>query len=262
MNPFIFLRRLVFVPTCVICNERLSPFLDSQVGTHGKVCLCNDCYKKWREATGELCPYCSMPAYKCTCAHKSLKKEYSNFPSLFFYDSENDNAQNKIIYSLKRIRNKELTEFLAFELYPHLVDEIETRGISRDSLVFTWIPRRRSSIAKYGFDQGRELALALSRLFGKTPVPLFLRLGGKEQKKLDTERREQNLKKSVILNQNLSGFPLKESRGELKLVLKNKNIVIIDDVVTTGASMRRAVDLLKTTCKGHVIITSVARVIK
>ena len=261
MNPFVFLRRLIFVPRCVICNERLSPFPDSQVATHGKICLCNDCYKKWREATGELCAHCYMPAYKCTCVPKALKDQYASIPSLFFYDASEENAQNKVIYSLKRIRNKELTEFLAFELYPHLVDDIEARGISRDSLVFTWIPRRRSSISKYGFDQGRELALALSRLFGKTPVPLFLRLGGKEQKKLDAEQRKDNLENSVVLNLNMLGFPLSESKNELKSILQAKNVIIIDDVITTGASMKRAIDLLKSVCNGQVIILSVAKTI-
>ena len=262
MKLFTFLKRLVFVPTCVICKERLSPFPDSSIAAHGRVCQCNDCYKKWREATGELCSRCALPAYKCTCVPKSLSDNYSSFPSLFFYEAETENAQNKVIYSLKRIRNRELTEFLAFELYPHLIDEIEAKGISRDSLVFTWIPRRKSTISKYGFDQGRELARALSRLFGKAPVPIFLRLGGKEQKKLDIEERKENLEKSVILNRNLIGFPLNETRNDLRLVLENKNVVIIDDIITTGASMKRAIDLLESVCDGKIIISSVARTIK
>ena len=262
MNPFIFLRRLVFVPTCVICKERLSPFPDSHIKTHGKVCFCNHCYKKWREATGELCSRCAMPAYKCTCVPKSLESKYSSFPSLFFYDAENDNSQNKIIYSLKRVKNRELTEYLAFELYPHIIDEIDKMGISLDSLVFTWIPRRNSSITKYGFDQGKELAFALSRLFGKTAIPLFLRLGGREQKKLDIEQRKENLENSVILNLNLIGFPLSENRNDLHVILENKNVVIIDDVITTGASMKRAIELLNPICNGQLIISSIARTIK
>lgn len=262
MNPFTFLRRLIFVPTCVICKERLSPFPDSSISTHGKICLCNDCHKKWREATGELCSRCAIPAYRCTCVPKLLSDNYSNIPSLFFYDAETENAQNKVIYSLKRIRNRELTEFLAFELYPHLVDEIKAKGISRDSLVFTWIPRRKSTISKYGFDHGRELARALSRLMGMTPMPILLRLGGKEQKKLDVEHRRKNLESSVILNRNLLGFPLSDNRNDLLLVLKNKNVVIIDDVITTGASMKRAIELVRSVCDGQIIILSTARTIK
>ena len=253
------LRRLIFVPTCVICKERLSPFTDSSISTHGRACLCNSCYKKWREATGELCTRCAMPSPKCTCIPKFLTKYYSKIPSLFFYESDEDNAQNKVIYSLKRIKNRELTEFLAFELYPHVVGEIDNRNLSRDSLIFTWIPRKSSSISKYGFDQGKELARALARLFGGKAYPIFLRLGGKEQKKLDVEQRKENLEKSVILNYNLLGFPLAETKDDIKLILENKNIVIVDDIITTGASMARVTELLRSVCNGEIIIASVAK---
>ncbi len=262
MNPFTLIRRIIFVPTCVVCKERLSPFPEKKIATHNKVCLCNGCYKKWREATGELCSRCAMPSYKCACIPKLLDKDFTNIPSLFFYEPESENAQNKIIYSLKRIRNREATEFLAFELYPHIVDEIESKNVSRDSLVFTWIPRRRASISKYGFDQGRELAYALARIFGKKAYPLFSRSGGKEQKLLDVEERRSNLEKSVILNRNMLGFPIIENSDDINQVLENKNIVIVDDVITTGASMKRATDLLKSVCNGEIIIASVAKTTK
>ena len=58
------------------------------------------------------------------------------------------------------------------------------------------------------------------------------------------------------------GFALSENRNVLRLALENKNIVIIDDVITTGASMKRGVELLKTTCNGQVIISSIARTVK
>ncbi len=262
MNIFTIIRRLLFVPICASCGERLSPFPDKRIVAHKRVCLCHSCYKKWVDATGVLCSRCAMPAYKCKCVPKMLNKDFTNIPSLFFYEPESENVQNKIIYSLKRIRNKELTEFLAFELYPHIVDEIENKNISRDSLVFTWIPRRKQSISKYGFDQGRELATALAQIFGKKAYPIFLRKGGKEQKLLDVEERKSNLERSVILNRNLLGFPITENRDDISLILENKNIVIIDDVITTGSSMKRAVDLLRTVCNGEIILSSVSKTIK
>lgn len=260
MNPLPLIKRLIFVPKCAACGERISPFPDRTIPTHGKVCLCNLCYKKWHEAMASLCNRCALPAYKCKCIPKLLDKSYSCIPSLCFYNPEGQDTQNNIIFSLKSTRNTELVFYLAYELYPYIAREIESRNISRDSLIFTWIPRRRSSVAKYGFDQGELLAKATAKLFGAQSLPLFLRFGGKEQKTLNPDERNVNLNKSVILNHTLSGFPHKEKRDDISAILEDKNVVIIDDIITTGSSMRRGIDLLNSVFNGQIIIASIAKV--
>ena len=259
MNPFILIKRLIFVPKCAACETRLSPFPDKSVATYNNVCLCNDCYKKWRETTGELCDQCANPAHICTCTPKLLQKNFISFPSLFFYDSEARNTQNKVIYTLKEKRNRELVNFLASELYPHVKSELDIRKASFNSVIFTWIPRSKKSITKYGFDQGEELAYAIAKQFKTKALPILLRLGGKEQKKLGVDERRENLESSVTLNRNLLGFPLRETRDDISLILENKTVVIIDDIVTTGASMRRAIDLISSVSDCEIIVASIAK---
>ena len=260
MNPLILVKRLIFVPTCASCKERLSPFPSKKLQTHGKVCLCEKCYNSWHEERAKLCRRCALPAHNCKCVPKPLKTECASIASLCFYEPEGHGTQNKMIYSLKSVRSTELVYYLAFELYPHILSEIESRNIPRESLIFTWIPRRSSSVAKYGFDQGELLAKAAAKIFGAKALPLFLRVGGKEQKTLTPDERTENLKSSVILNQTLKGFPIKETQDDIELILKGKNIVIIDDIITTGASMRHGIDLLKQHFDGQIICASVAKV--
>ena len=259
MNLFTLLKRLVFVPTCSSCGEKLAPFPDKSLHTHGKVCFCQSCYKDWLDVRARLCNKCAMPAYKCACIPKSLDKEIASIPALCFYEPEGIGVQNKIIYSLKRKRNSDLVEYFAFELYTHVINELECHNISRESLVFTWIPRRRSAVSEYGFDQSKLLAKALARLFGSRAIPLFLRIGGKEQKKLNITDRTKNLARSLVLNYNLIGFPIKEKRDDISLILKGKNVIIIDDIITTGSSVRQAIDLLSTVFNGKIIAATVGR---
>ena len=259
MKLLTLLKRLIFVPVCASCGERLSPFPDKSLKTHGKVCLCGECYKGWLEEKAKLCTKCALPPCKCTCIPKALDTAVSEIPSLCFYEADGRGVQNKIIYSLKSTRNTELVSYLAFELYPYVVAEIERSGISRDSLIFTWIPRRRSAVSKYGFDQGKLLANALAKLFGAKALPIFLKFGGQEQKKLNQSERIKNLKKSLVLNYSLLGFPLKEKRDDLELILKDKNIILVDDIVTTGSSLKRAITLLQTVSDSKIVVATVAR---
>ena len=200
-----------------------------------------------------------MPAYKCACIPKALDKKTSSIPALCFYEPEGNGVQNKIIYSLKRKRNSDLVEYLAFELYPHVMNELERQNISRESLVFTWIPRRRSAVSEYGFDQGELIANALAKLFGARAIPVFLRIGGKEQKRLNVADRAKNLTRSLVLNYNLIGFPVKEKRDDISLILKGKNVIIVDDIITTGSSVGYAIDLLTTVFDGKIVVSAVAR---
>lgn len=260
MRFFRFIKRLAFVPKCVNCDICLSPFENERLRMHGSICLCEDCYKKWQEECSVICSTCAQPARTCSCVPKQLSKYYKSIPSVIFYDPDKNKIQNKLIFSLKRMRNSEFLSFLSYELYPGIAKLIDSNRINRKDLIFTWIPRKKSSVSKYGFDQGRELSKTISRLFGAANYPLFLRVGGKEQKDLDPEARWNNINRSIILNNNLIGFPKRIKQNELSSFLKGKTVVIIDDVITTGASIRSATELIEEIDDVNVFAASIAKV--
>jgi competence protein ComFC len=98
--------------------------------------------------------------------------------------------------------------------------------------VISYLPRSAKNKNKDGFDQGRELARTLSRITGIRCVSCFSRrLFVNEQKKLNSFERNLNMN---------SAFKLKVKRKNIE----NKTVILVDDIVTTGAGMAAGTRLL------------------
>ena len=115
------------------------------------------------------------------------------------------------------------------------------------------------AVAKYGFDQGKELCVQIAAGFGQKPYYLFARVGGKEQKKLDQTKRSKNVDHAIILNTSAKKKPKCESVESLHDTIKGKTVVVIDDVITSGATVKRAVELLQSAGAERVFVSCVAK---
>lgn len=257
-----FLKRLLFVPRCAGCGIRLSPIARDDNLSYGKVCICPECMQKWQTAKRDMCHTCFLPAGECTCTNINRKIKQPFIPSLFFYHQNRASVQNRVIFSAKTRHYPELFEFLSLELAPHIERLIKDKGVGRDDCILTWLPRSRASVKKYGHDQAKMLCLELSRTLGIASLPLLIRKGGKEQKKLDNKKRASNIESSVFLNEKLLGVNIgRKSRKSLNIseLIEGKTIIVIDDIITTGASMRRAILLLEPQKPASVLTACVAR---
>ena len=97
------------------------------------------------------------------------------------------------------------------------------------SFIFTNVPRRKSAVRKYGYDHARELSRRLAKQFGSEHRDLLTSRVKRAQKKLFGRERISNI-----------NFDYKG-----KYDLGKRNVIIVDDLVTTGASMGAAAMLLK-----------------
>ena len=266
MNPkqiTTFLRDLICVPRCAACDERLSPIPEREDGpTHGKICLCKACGEKWEKAKVQMCPNCYNISEKCTCTPDFFFKYQPEIPSLCFYGAEAEAVASKMIISMKRQATPHLFDFVAIELTPKVAKTLGKMGIDGGDCVFTWIPRQKKSIAESGFDQGKLLSKRLAKSFGAECSPLFLRIGGKEQKKLDKKSRKKNAEQHIKLNDAMKGFPQKVRKQDLNAYLHGKTVIIVDDVLTSGATLRRGVELINKTKASRAIAVCVAKSIK
>ncbi len=258
---FEILKNLFFVPKCISCNERLSPVPENEPVAHGKMCFCEGCLKKWERAKGALCPVCSNISALCSCHSSFFKDKQPSIPSVCFYNPESNNVQTRAILKMKRTNNSQYFEFMAEELAPSLEKVFKRMALAPEDCVFTWIPRTNSAIAENGFDQGKELTIRVAQIFDGAVQSSFTRLKGKEQKLLSKKDRSKNAEISIFLKDSNRKPPLgfKNKRIKAEEPASNKAVVIIDDVLTTGATLKRGVELLKKSGVETVIVACIAK---
>lgn len=131
----------------------------------------------------------------------------------------------------------------------------------KSDCVLTWLPRGQKALKKYGHDQAKKICLELSHELGIPALPLLSRKGGKEQKKLSGRDRAKNSAQSIFLNNKLKGFDCKDRASDAKIqdFVEGKTVIVVDDIITTGASMRRAILLLEPLKPRSVLCACVAR---
>ena len=254
------LYRLFFVPTCASCGERLPPIVDTNLFNHGIPCLCDKCMEKWQSAKVQMCHTCYKPAGKCSCMPLKNTFAQPSIPSIFFYHPDEKHAESKVIYSMKHKKNKDLFNLLALELEPSLIETLDILDISVGDCIFTYIPRTKSALKENGFDQGKYFAKALCKVVkGQCTLPLLTRSGGKEQKKLSRLERKKNVNNAIFANTSMRGFGRSKCSEGLKAFLSGKTVILVDDIITTGSSLSRAIKVLRDNGAKSVIVCAVAR---
>ncbi len=252
-----FLRRLFCVPKCASCGKRLSIFAESDTRNRGIPCFCEPCLSSWCREKAEMCHNCGNTAAKCTCIPRGCKLSQTTVPSLFFYHPSSEGAASKAIFTLKHKKHTDLFLFLSKELSCEILNKLNELNISPSSCIFTHVPRSRASIRKNGFDQSLILSRSICNIIGgEKALPLIMRDGGREQKKLSTRERKKNAERSFDINSTL--FVSKDGVSNKK-PLSGKTVVLVDDVITSGASASKCVRLLRGAGAENVIFASVAR---
>lgn len=249
-------RRLIEVPFCASCSERLSPFPQKGISTSEYVCLCADCAAKWHMAKSKMCPKCAETAEKCVCTPKFFKKYQEYIPAVCFYANDGGNVPSNTVLTFKHKKCGDLSRFLASELAPKIRELLKNRDISSEDLIITWIPRQRKNIKKYGFDQGERLAYCLSKELGAALVPIFKRRSGKEQKNLDKTMRRQNAESSIALR---AQTRFMGKKADIRETVENRSLIIVDDIITTGATLRRGALLALPLKPKNLVCATVAK---
>ena len=207
------------VPTRTSCREPLDK---------GGLPLCRECHKAYTRTLDRQCSLCGRRLSLCSCAGEFLKSHgISGHIKLFRYDNREENrAANSLIYSAKSSARNDNIDFLAGELA--LAVKFNLQKI--ENAVITSIPRRPGAIRKYGFDHAERLARALALELGIEYIPLLNSGAKRQQKKMSREKRIENASFTLTASPDLTG----------------KVVLIVDDVVTSGASMSVAAGKIKT----------------
>jgi len=204
------LDRSFFPNGCFICGEM------------SEGVLCGECSKRLAKEMCACCPECGNRPLMCGCMPESLKESGCvGFSHLMMYNMKDFEVSSRFILRLKESDRRDAVSMA--------VDMLSDLTGDRHGYIITNVPRRKSAIVEYGFDQAELIARALAKRTGGEYIRLIKHIGNSEQKVLNTKER---------FEASMSSFRLISEKG------RGRRILLIDDVVTTGASMSKCVKLL------------------
>lgn len=148
-------------------------------------------------------------------------------------------------YEMKNIilKFKYRSDFYAGEELAHMLAEKIMRLDIGDALI-TYIPSSKSALKKRGFDQCEFLCERVCREIKKKYKNILIKSSSvKEQKALSRKERIDNLKNAFTVSYDLTG----------------KSVVVIDDVITTGATLHYARMALEEKGAQKVFLVAVAK---
>ncbi|HFD04731.1 MAG TPA: ComF family protein [Firmicutes bacterium] len=164
-----------------------------------------------------------------TCLNHQLVLENKYFHHLFYFATYKDVLKDAI-HLFKYDNRPELAEILAYFLFYRL-NEIQLLLYEYDFILF--VPLHHVKKRERGFNQSEELAKQLSLLSG-IPVlknGIVRTHNSISQTKISFESRLKNV------NNHFRG-------GKNAHEIRNKNIILIDDVVTTGSTLNEVAKAL------------------
>ena len=236
-----FFENLLFPPRCISCRA----FLQKNLLDACESPFCPTCRIRWEREKNEACPDCGFESVACRCCPPRLRKVgVEEILHLVNYSADQMTVGRRTVLNMKKKANQQAISFMAEQLSYSVKRCMELHGLSEAQIGFCHVPRSRANVARYGFDQTQLLCRALAKRLGASSYSLCFRRRGK-----DTEQKKLSAKERAI---NLAGaFAVCE-------VPADKLVILVDDVVTTGASASVAASLLRAAGAKRLITLCVA----
>ena len=226
-----YLRDLLFPPKCAACRTLLEWRTSDAAPAPS---LCSSCLAEWESEEMDTCGICAKRVNVCECMPERMRKaKCESFHKLVYYvPSKRTLVQNRLIYLIKRKNHDRAYSFLASRLSKMAEELMQKENLERTDIIVTYLPRTRRAHLQNGIDQAAELARRVAKNCGLPMKPLLCRRrGGEEQKKLTPIERIRNARTSIDLRKDAE--------------CRDKVVLLVDDIVTTGNGMARSAKLLR-----------------
>lgn len=171
-----------------------------------------------------------------------------NSRSTFAATSYDDEIVKKIIWLLKYKGVRTLAKPLADLIFSRLRDEMPQLLKNPEGIVIIPIPLSRKRLKERGYNQAELIARSLSDKMSVRFLPDVL------YKKKDTVSQVEIKDRKKRLENVKDVFAIKNLEA-----VKNKVVILIDDVITTGATLNEAGHILKQSGAKKVVGVVVAR---
>lgn len=220
----------IFPTACVRCKK---------ITKHGF--LCYDCKEEYEKELSDGCLSCGNPHGKCRCDSKYLNNE-----KLFYaIPYKTDGVSRSLLLKIKTTNKRALVSHLTDKM----AEVLRANGIDGEHII-TYVPRSPMRIRLEGVDQAKILAQSLSEKMNFGIENLFICRGAREQKTLEYNERDIYAKRR---------FSLRLGAEEK---IKGKRIVLVDDIITSGATVKVCSDLLTEAGALDVICLGAGRSVK
>jgi len=216
-------------------------FCDNEINELNLYDSCEDCLKNLPRIEKDYCLHCGMPR-KSGASGVCLfcKRDNLNFTvarAIFSYEGN----VRKVIQKFKYENGKYLYEPLSYYLY----DYVKRSNWKFD--LITFVPIHAKKLKKRGYNQAELLASELAKKLNIPCVNLFEKLtDAKTQTKLSRQDRKKNIENTFKL---------------INKDIKDKNILLIDDVFTTGATSDELSKLMKNAHASYIYVLTLAHTI-
>lgn len=161
-------------------------------------------------------------------------------------------AVRETIWLLKYKNHKRLADILAEALYARILEELSELSVMKNfhEPVLIPIPLSKERQRERGFNQALLLCRAIVALDGENNLELNADVLVKPK---DSEHQARIENRAHRLKNIVGSFAVKNADA-----IKNRNIILVDDVTTTGATLSEAKKVLKQAGAKNVIAFTVA----
>lgn len=220
--------------SCIVCGAELGE--EDRVDS-----LCDKCRAKLPFRTNAVCPICGRYVHQvgtCLSCYKN-QPTYSHAYAPFDYTGPIRTMINNYKDNGKR--------WLATYIAKYLVDYAKAMELNADCIVY--VPSHPKAIKRRGFEHNRPTSEKVSGALNITLYEPLKRINQKkDQTGLSFEERLANVGDCFILDET---FDMAQ--------LKDKKILLLDDVMTTGATVATCAGLLKHNGAKEIIVLTLAR---
>lgn len=227
----------LYPPLCLSC--------DAPVATADT--LCSDCFRKLRPITAPMCPVLGLP-FEVSLGPGSRSAEAIADPPPF------DRARSAVIYNAVA---RDLVSKLKYGDRPELA-RLCARLMAQagaellgDEAVLVPVPLHRARQFARRYNQSTELARALGRLTGLAVDPALVsrRKNTRQQVGLSGEARRRNVAGAF------------QTSPDIASRLGGRRVIVVDDVITTGSTVKAVTRALKSGGAERIDVLSFARVV-
>lgn len=191
------------------------------------VWVCEACRETLQSVKNTMCPWCSRVPTVCgfLCQECKAKTGISQLLTMYDYKQE---LVEKIVLHLKYAYVEEIAGLMAQDMSRHWSRE----GRKGVSYIVMPIPLHSKRLRERGFNQAEHLARNFAKSAGMLCATHVLARTQhtKPQVTLSKEERSSNVK---------GAFTVRDGKS-----LKGKNIIVVDDVCTTGSTLMEAARVL------------------